>query len=385
MELIPLLNPLQSNIFTEQDIDQCVETLTRSMINAAAKAVPTVIMKPNRPRPWSASIKRAIQSSKEALHQWQLADKPGTDHAVSARRRTARKLVRRAFRVQTAKVRRNLLEKLMDSHSNKDKLFYKLVDRQRSSSKSHTMALSIKGRIITDTDELGEAWADYFYTLGTPSCDPTFDDSRKKRVEYDQNIIHDYLSKRKPNTPVTIPEITEAIKRLNTGKAPDPTGLRAEHFCKAANIVAPYLSHLYTAMLKLTHIPANLQTGIMVPIPKKGKDHLQPSNYRGITLTAMLIKLLEHIILSREEHHILAAQNPLQIGFTRGSSPAWGSLMLTEAITESISNKTPLYTAALDVQNTEWHDSLLRKLFLSGIKDSWMIREAMIRNLSISV
>ena len=39
------------------------------------------------------------------------------------------------------------------------------------------------------------------------------------------------------------------------------------------------------------------------------------------------------------------AQNKLQRGFTKDTSPTCGSLLLTEAIAESVDNGKPLYTA----------------------------------------
>lgn len=126
----------------------------------------------------------------------------------------------------------------------------------------------------------------------------------------------------------------------------------------------------------------------MVPIPKKGKDPLQQTNYRGITLTSILTNILEHVLLARDEHLITNQQNSLQIGFTQGTSPAWGSLMFTEALAEAKDRRLPTFAAALDVQkafDTVWHASLQRKLYLLGMDDNWLLRKNMIDNLSIRV
>ena len=128
----------------------------------------------------------------------------------------------------------------MDSQSNKNKLFYKLVARQRSCGPASSVALCVEGRTITDTDELSEIWADYFYKLGTPSEDPNFNKQYKDQVTADLRAIKSILASR-GNTPapVTIPEVLKAIKKLNGGKAPDPLGIRAEHLLKAACTLAP--------------------------------------------------------------------------------------------------------------------------------------------------
>ena len=45
------------------------------------------------------------------------------------------------------------------------------------------------------------------------------------------------------------------------------------------------------------------------------------------------------------------AQSKLQRGFTKDTSSTCGSLLLTEAIVESVDNGKPLYTAFNDVNN----------------------------------
>jgi hypothetical protein len=57
--------------------------------------------------------------------------------------------------------------------------------------------------------------------------------------------------------PIPIPEVTSANN-------------------EAATTHAPYVNNMCTAVLRLIHIPAILQTKTMVPIPKKGIKHLQP-------------------------------------------------------------------------------------------------------------
>ena len=50
----------------------------------------------------------------------------------------------------------------------------------------------------------------------------------------------------------------------------------------------------------------------------------------------------------------------MQIAFTAGTSRAWGSLMFTEAISETKDKRQPLYAAALEAMkafDTVWHES----------------------------
>ena len=164
--------------------------------------------------------------------------------------------------------------------------------------------------------------------------------------------------------------------------------MRAEHSIKTSVHITLHIAELYAVMLKKCYISEVLQTGTMNTIPKKGKDPRLPSNYRGISLTPIMAKILEDILLARDERLILSKQSNMQMGFTASTSPAWGSLMFTEAISEATDKRQPLYAAALDTMkafHTVWHESLLRKQYILGMDKHWSIRRKMIQNMVIRI
>ena len=59
---------------------------------------------------------------------------------------------------------------------------------------------------------------------------------------------------------------------------------------------------------------AFLQEGTLTPIYKKG-DTSDPGNYRGITVTPVLLKILEHILNTRHNDIFSCTQSRLQRGF----------------------------------------------------------------------
>ena len=147
--------------------------------------------------------------------------------------------------------------------------------------------------------------------------------------------------------PILHSEVSRALKSLNNGKAQNIHGIRAEHI-KAADIeLIPYLTDLFNTLLSVDRPVAPLNEAYILPIHKKGKDPLERDNYRGITITPVLSKLMEHVILSRISYNQL--QSPLQYGFTKGLSPTMAVLAVTEAISDAVDRHTPLYIAALDV------------------------------------
>ena len=78
--------------------------------------------------------------------------------------------------------------------------------------------------------------------------------------------------------------------------------------------VSRLLSILFTMMLRHGLAPDGMLVGTMVPIPKGRWSNLNVSaNYRAITLSSIVGKILDMVILIREERHL--ATSDLQFSF----------------------------------------------------------------------
>ena len=99
-------------------------------------------------------------------------------------------------------------------------------------------------------------------------------------------------------------------------------------------------------MFCLSYFPSKLKTGYTIPIIKKNKDQYSTDSYRGITVTPIIGKLFEHVLIER----IHTNHSELQFGFTKGKSPAMAALLATEAIAAGLDQSRSTYVAALDVQ-----------------------------------
>ena len=63
-----------------------------------------------------------------------------------------------------------------------------------------------------------------------------------------------------------------------------------------------WLTCILNAIVDLEVLPDTLKSGIVVPIYKgSGKDPLLVNNYRGITLSSVVSKVLESLLLQRLE------------------------------------------------------------------------------------
>ena len=73
------------------------------------------------------------------------------------------------------------------------------------------------------------------------------------------------------------------------------------HVCYGGGVLNKWLVKIFNGILALEQIPAVLNEGVVILIHKgKGKDPFLPGSYRGITLSSVIIKLFEIMIL----HHL---------------------------------------------------------------------------------
>ena len=289
---IKLLSTNISNLRVQASppsINATLDALHEILTNAAEHSVPSK-KRPQKPNmPWNVDITVAMKTHKRCLSEWVLAGRPHPDHPLSVARHASKKVFRSVTRRTTALSREKFYSCIMETHSASDKMFFNLVNQQRQNHSHDGLQLEVDGNIISDRETVLKAWRLYFAKLSTPSSNPIFDDSYHDAMLEDLSRIEDITS-HKPacESPITSIEVMLAIKKLNRGKATDPNGLSAEHLQHGSAIIAQILADLFNAMLTAQHIPDPLRLGCLTPIWKKGKPHLDPSSYRGITVTSII-------------------------------------------------------------------------------------------------
>ena len=105
--------------------------------------------------------------------------------------------------------------------------------------------------------------------------------------------------------------------------------------------------------LTLEHIPPQISHGIIIPVHKgKGRDSFDPSSYRGISLTPIIAKVLEKIILSK----ILPIlqdngfPNASQTAYISGPSCADGHFLTYETLHDLVHQRDSPYLCLFDLE-----------------------------------
>ena len=94
--------------------------------------------------------------------------------------RTTRKEYRQKLRNFLNHTEEDRIKKLCTSVESNEKLFWKLIKSQRSS--SQMSAFLVNGNLLADKSAIHDMWADHFEALGTPAENSNFGNDFMKRV-----------------------------------------------------------------------------------------------------------------------------------------------------------------------------------------------------------
>ncbi|KAI3368228.1 hypothetical protein L3Q82_007815 [Scortum barcoo] len=97
---------------------------------------------------------------------------------------------------------------------------------------------------------------------------------------------------------ITRAEVTEVVRKLLGGKAPGVDEIRPEYLKSLDVVGLSWLTRLCNIAWRLGTVPLEWQTGVVVPLLKKG-DRRVCSNYRGITLLSLPGKVYARVLERR--------------------------------------------------------------------------------------
>ena len=102
--------------------------------------------------------------------------------------------------------------------------------------------------------------------------------------------------------------------KLWTNKAAGLDSITLEHVINSHPAIAVHLKLLFTMMMTLSFVPSDFATSVIIPLVKnKHGDINATDNYRPITLSPVISKIFESILL--EKYGKFMNSGDLQYGF----------------------------------------------------------------------
>ena len=181
--------------------------------------------------------------------------------------------------------------------------------------------------------------------------------------------------------PVSPSEVERHLLDLLSNKAPGPDAITPSDLKLTAGRIAETVAILFNESLATGELPVDFKAGNIIPILKPGKmDSSLPTNYRGITLTSILSKILEKIVYHQIEEFLEKGKafDDAQYGFRKNRSCT--DLLMTVVDDWLLARDNKLSTAVVFIDLSKAFDNvqhqylliLLQRLRLGGNVLKWL-------------
>ena len=172
--------------------------------------------------------------------------------------------------------------------------------------------------------------------------------------------------------PITEEEIKTHIQKLKQNSSPGPDKITNMLLKTIKNEIAPILTKIFNLCLEKGVFPEHLKSSIIKPI-LKSEDKTICDNYRPISLTNNIAKILEKCIKSRlmtflEKNNVLSDN---QFGFREKRGTEEAIYQLTNRLCTTLDNNKKTLAIFLDLKkafDTVSHEKLLQKLEKCGVR-----------------
>ncbi|KAK0150975.1 LINE-1 reverse transcriptase [Merluccius polli] len=172
-------------------------------------------------------------------------------------------------------------------------------------------------------------------------------------------------------SPISGAEVAEVVRKLLGGRAPGVDEFRPE-FLKAMDVVGlSWLTGLCSIVWTSGAVPLDWQTGVVVPLFKKG-DRRVCSNYRGITLLSLPGKVYSGVLERRVCRIVESRIQEEQCGFRPGRGTVDQLYTLCRILEGAWEFAQPVHMCFVDLEKAFDHvarEALWRVLREYGVSD----------------
>ena len=175
-----------------------------------------------------------------------------------------------------------------------------------------------------------------------------------------------------PDISLTAENIKKKLEQLDIHKAAGPDQIPCLILKKFSDLLTPILLRIFRRSYEESRVPLQMKEALIVPLHKSGSK-LLTNNYRPVSLTPIIAKVLESLmydaLLSHvEDNDIL---NDVQHGFRRNRSTNSNLLFFWDKVTSLADKKNEvsiIYTDLRKAFDSVPHDLLCFKLMKYGVE-----------------
>ena len=352
-----------------EGVSDPISFFSKTLIEIATQTIPKSSANPKCvPKPWfNTECLKAVKTRKNALHKF--SNEPTTENLNKYR--CARAAARRIIKTSKKESWRDYVSQLNSNTPVKKawNMVRKISGKQMSSSVSYLT--DSNGTKYTEKEDIVNSLATAFQKNSSSN------NYSEEFQRFKQNAEKQRLNFSSDNTEIynkefKMSELLDALSKAHD-TATGPDEVHYQFIKHLPNTGLSVLLDIFNDIWVSGHFPRSWKEAIVVPIPKPGKDHTNPTNYRPISLTSCLCKTMERMINSRlvwflETNKLL---NQFQSGFRRGRSTTDHLIRLESLVRDAFVRGNHVVSIFFDLEkayDTTWKYGILKDLQELGLR-----------------
>ena len=339
--------------FSKRSVDENWATFKHKLQELEVKYVPLKSIRVGKTKPMWMTYKalKAVKLRHKVYRKYK-------DHSHPACRTADRKAS------AAVKNSRRHFERKLSLNIKEDKKSFFAYARSKTKTKVQAGPLrDEQGQEVSHPGEMADIFNKQFLSVFTAE-DTT-------SIPQPANIFKEFDNDRLLNVEITEEVVKARLASLREDKSPGADGLSPRLLKQISEELAYPVTVLFNQSMDEGAVPQDWKIANVTPIFKKG-SRCQPENYRPVSLTSQLSKVMESVVRDTitghlDRHHLIRDS---QHGFRRGRSCTTNLLEFLDKVTEGINQKESVDVIFLDFAKAfdkVPHRRLLTKLKAHGL------------------
>lgn len=353
------------------EINEHEKAIRQTILNAAEKSIPkTTGRRASKYAPWwTKEIEEKLKEKQTALNCFRLRGKTEDFNKFTNLQRKLTQIIKKE---KEKSWERFITESKDETTSNLFNKANKLKGKYKTNS---VITLKINNKITTNHTEIAEKLSLTFNEITKIANYP-----EKTRNEIDAEMKNPLKitadNNEHYNLDFTLREMEIALKACK-GTSPGPDEINYSMLQNLTQETAEIILELYNRIWNQNAFPENWRKSLAIPIPKPGKNPVEPENLRTIQLTNTICKLFERMINKRlmgwlENNNLI---NKNQSGFRKGRRTTDGLIKLENMVTEAWEKGEETLVVSFDIHkayDTTRRQKIIEELTKYGLKGNIM-------------
>ena len=345
-----------------------VADFTSSLTDISNTCIPKTSTNPKKSNPWyNDDCKNAIRQRKHALAKFCKFPTKENLNKVKIERAKARRTIKSSKR----NTWKSYVSKL--NYKTPIKKVWNMIRKisGKTKSPSYTHLNTSRETKATSKEDIANTFGETF--LKNSSSRNYLEKFKNVKKQQEKNKINfKSLNNEEYNNHFNLLELKDAIQKSHdTATGPDEI-----HYQMLKHLPENALStllHIFNDIWTTGVFPDSWRLATVISIPKPGKDHAEPTNYRPIALTSCLCKTLERMINKRLVWYLESNDliSPIQSGFRSERSTNDHLIRLETFIRDAFVNREHVVSVFFDLEkayDTTWRYGILKDLHDLGLK-----------------